>query len=145
MGYCSNFDVQIRSKKKFSISAFLKSLNKIIHEDITNWYGFDTNYDGIYGKDNNLYFYPIKDNSNSFDFSISDMKWYDCNENLQMVSKEFPELKIFVARTGESSFDYEETIIYNETIISKPIQIIFPDWNDIETNQIFKSSRPDIY
>ena len=143
MGYYSNFHVQMKAIKDFSITEILTELSEIIKIDVSKLVE-DSDTEFIKNeKEGGLYYIPItgQDMSNYFNFSIYDMKLYYFVEQCTELSKKFPDLKIFITRQGESIFDYEETLIVNGEVTQKTIEAIFPKWND-EDEVTFEENRP---
>ena len=98
MGYYSNFHVQMKAIKDFSITEILTELSEIIKIDVSELVE-DSDTEFIKNeKEGELYYIPVtgQNMDNYFNFSIYDMKLYYFVEQCTELSKKFPDLKIFI-------------------------------------------------
>lgn len=61
------------------------------------------------------------------DFNIYEKKWYNYQEDLLRLSRQFPYLKIEVERSGEEMSDIEKTWFYNGKIQNSMVRFVFDE------------------
>lgn len=61
------------------------------------------------------------------DFNIYEKKWYNYQEDLLRLSKQFPYLKIEVERSGEETSDVEKTWFYNGQMQTSMVRFVFDE------------------
>ena len=121
MGYFSDFEFWI-NKKELSLKQQVEVLD-FIENDSELSIITDEIYLSKY-KDENAY----KDcKLLPEDFNIYEKKWYNYQEDLLRLSKQFPYLKIEVERSGEEMSDIEKTWFYNGQMQTGMVRFVFDE------------------
>lgn len=121
MGYFSDFELWI-NKKELSLKQQVEVLDFI--ENDSELSIITDEIDLSKYKDENAYkeckLLPE-------DFNIYEKKWYNYQEVLLRLSKQFPYLKIEVERSGEEMSDIEKTWFYNGQMQTSMVRFVFDE------------------
>lgn len=121
MGYYSDFEFWI-NKKELSLKQQIEVLDFIENDE--NLSIITSEIELSKYKDENAYkeckLLPE-------DFNIYEKKWYDYQEDLLRLSKQFPYLKIEVERSGEEIADIEKTWFYNGQMQTSMVRFVFDE------------------
>ena len=121
MGYYSDFEFWI-NKKELSLKQQVEVLDFI--ENDSELSIITDEIDLSKYKDENAY----KDcKLLPEDFNIYEKKWYNYQEDLLRLSKQFPYLKIEVERSGEEMSDIEKTWFYNGQMQTGMVRFVFDE------------------
>ena len=121
MGYFSDFELWI-NKKELSLKQQVEVLDFI--ENDSELSIITDEIDLSKYKDENAY----KDcKLLPEDFNIYEKKWYNYQEVLLRLSKQFPYLKIEVERSGEEMSDIEKTWFYNGQMQTSMVRFVFDE------------------
>lgn len=117
MGYYSNFEITIVNEKA-SV------------EEISEPFSQLTGYGVSYLDDETLF--------------LNDVKWYDWEDDMIELSKQFPWAAIEVSRFGEDNLDWEVSLFINGKEFNKSVEYVNPATvlkNDPEVQQAIKEAN----
>ena len=121
MGYYTRYELTLQNKGNYytsNIVSYMKEMNIASNGEM--FYPFDHEFD----------YYLKSDKNNYFDMESDECKWYDHDEEMLELSREFPNAVFCLYGVGEESEDIWYTYYKNGKSQYCPARIVFDEYDE---------------